>query len=576
MLFIYKPRQLLSLGCAVSLLGGTLQQGQGANNSWTPEKARSKYLLGALQDTGAPARTWSKEPAEEFKTALQSLSDRAHRTFLVEGGLPTKTPEAKAQLLNDALSRFLSRTSDAPTLDQTVQKVADAYDYTFTQNGAVFVFQKQYSNPDDLICVSLEEWQASIDDATRMISHFSPSKTGYMTSITDDTRLIASFTPEQTRLLAQPGLSVSALAPAQKAYLKNVCLFMYLGPSTGDLLNAQGHTRCVLDEQTGFGWYPFFKNKLFGYRGVTATAVTPAGVPLTPYFRPLSHPSQFPSRINNSVGDFSSNASALIADDTIDETRPAPSPITQETVTRAAPSASVTLQTATVALNARNAASSSLDAFTYVVDPAFLSKEILVVGDGYASPAALFAAMGKLYGLLARTDTKARTVTLSRHRLQMPSDVEGIPDEMRRILPDPFLRALRKRMGSPWRIAATRRLRESVEPVLSARKEKHVPLKFVDDMGRVALANIMMADVSEFIGKFFLEPPDYITDSAALDALSLTCRPYVEKKKENGVETEVEWVSVQFGNLRPNGTMAFNFTYSVRRSDVDKIKVTQP
>lgn len=500
-----------------------------------------------------------------FLDALGVLAAQAGVAFVAEG-------EPLSPVLSGMKAQDLP--SGTATLSATVAKLAAAYDYRAERRGNVFVLKKRYTDPKDLPGVTLEECRLSMRDALHLLAPFSPGFTSPAPS--QDPRikwLIASLTAEQLRAMADRprGLPVAVLDARQQAQIWRFALHIYVQYPERDAKAALAQLDCVLDPKTTFGWGDQDGQRVFGYEGPLATARGPRVS-----FCPLLD--QGTSAVAGPDGTL--RLSLTNPPDAGATDSPVPLPAAR----RAA--LGTTLGAAVALLNARPGGAAKL-----AVDEALSAKPVTVVGAEAAPPAAVLRALADVYGLLVKEEKEegGDVLRVTRYRRRAVTDVAGLPDALRRVFPEPLVRALRvddldavraqrrddlsrtasKKAGETGadppamplnresglatairhqerfrlqrqlgaapdalRVAAVRLLKAGVEPRLKVAPGGRVALGALGGPERMALANALMADclgqMRTLLGR---NPPEYITRFAQTVLLGGVTKDEAEKPK---------------------------------------------
>jgi hypothetical protein len=174
------------------------------------------------------------------------------------------------------------------------------------------------------------------------------------------------------------------------------------------------------------------------------------------------------------------------------------------------------------------------------VDAALAAKPVTIFGESFAPPERVLAALADVYGLRVTSDKDKGTLRLTRRGYREVAKPADLPVSLRAAFPEPLVRAFLVEIANPvdpakrtdastesqeesmaWnrtrlrpgevRIAAMRRLRAWVEPLVKAAPDGRAPLSAVGDGPRSALANLLMADAWAALGPLIQHPvPDWI------------------------------------------------------------------
>jgi hypothetical protein len=547
------------LGCG--LLFGVAGWGRGAAIAQPPG------VVAPVPDARSPVG---------FQDVLQALSARLKVSLLAEDQpLNLELSPAEAAPLLAALKD--EKLSD----EEVIRRVAEAFDYlAIRHKPTVFLLKKRFTSPYDLPCVTPEEWGEASQDVIRVLKAYSPGITQF--SKDPATReLIRSFSPEQLAALAsEEGLPLASLNPAQKQAVWRCCLFFYVQAPFDKILDAGTQAHCVLNPETRFGWFDDLGSPVFGYKGPVPDRVAlreNRAVKQTARearFRPLGSPNQFVARTDGIVqvirsangGDPTDPGKDWINSNRADSLKAdAPRP--------ARPLVQVVGEWDRRRQGARGGASTPAPPYRLGVDPALAEKRVTLVGDPFTDPDTLFEAVAELYGLRITTDQDKNYRLLTRPRLRLPTDMGQLRAALFEILPQPFLRAALDlpapgpatralyrdednpnnpiRTPEKWRLAAVRLARFYAEPVLKQKKVDTLALAEIEPTGRIALANVLMADVMAPFRELVANPvpPPYIAD---FNRLVLKGGPFTDRDGERqfslGLATRRE-----DGSLRPCG-----------------------
>lgn len=356
-----------------------------------------------------PAATVSLTPAQagSFEDALKALAAQGKVGFVAEG-IPLR-PHMPKSKVPPALSGELS-------LEAAVDQLAEFYDYEVARRDDLFVLKKRYSDPADLPGVTREEYTLALQDIVRLLSTHGPHP-----PLTTNTAFVLDFaksvTPEQQEAMRDKGLLVSALTPAQQAQLwrmeLNSAIEIPLRGIKDALFRLRQTPTIVLRKgklagQTGFG-YEFVDT----------------------YKRTVFWP------IN---GGFDVSAIYTGADSQDKERQDKERRDAQGLPLLSAVNwtAERTLAGVVSGLNAR--AGSATDK-PLVVDAALAAKPITLVGAGTIAPARILTALADVYGLRITTDEDG-TQHLTRRAARAARTVADLPENVRRLFPEPLIRAL--------------------------------------------------------------------------------------------------------------------------------------
>lgn len=476
--------------------------------------------------------------AHAFREGLQTVAEQAHVTFVAEGWplhsiLPSKS--------------VLPLPSTTMPLSQAVEKLATAYDYDVQRQGQVFRLTKRYTDPQDLPGLTLMECQQSLEDVERVTSPFNPhvaeGKMGTRHSIVGE--LVSSLSWQQLQAMHETtpnkALSIASLNSEQQGMAWNLALYFYVQEPMSSVENALGEVKQAADPKTklAFRWGEVDNLRVFGYEPYSEAQNQGSFRPLSSphgqisYRGPLFATLLTPHPVKRSDG------TQRLPDDPTD---PLPTGTektkVQDTEQETNPAATdATLQTVVTHLSAHQ------DKAVIAVDPALQSKPITVVGEANTTPDEIVQALSAVYGLRIRTRDDG-TKVLTRRLFQISNDVSTLPENVRRVLPAPFLRALHSddsdsladeyrlytarsyrdqgemseanatALGkvqenlrsqekqtrvylSEMRMAAVRQLRTHIEPKFTAALDNRVMLSSLGESDKQALAVVLMAQYLE-------------------------------------------------------------------------------
>jgi hypothetical protein len=494
-----------------------------------------------------PVVRLTKEEARIFRDALKAVATQAHVTLVAEGE-PLKLTLPKEEV------------QDFPegdvALPEIVAKLAAAFDYSAESQGNVFVLRKRYSDPRDLPGVTLQECALAVQDVMRVASALNPRVPPRRYGGTRHPlagELIATLTPEQLQAMQDKELRVADLTPRLQAQVWRIALYYYVQYPMDDAervlkrINQITKTDPVFCQKDAYGL-----QRLFGYE----IAAGPQGRSL---FLPLSHPNQVRTGSGWIQVMLPPAAKKAPTAPPSDPTDPLPSDATESTGITLENS---TLETVTAALSARRDSPAKM-----VVDAALAAKPITVVGQDFTPSTQVLTALADAYGLRVKAEDDG-TLRLTRRLFKVATNASDLPEAVRRVFPEPFLRALQGRKlaaltsqppdearpsdrqraeqdgdetqpnpmsqeaviakrkkqeerlkqiqqirNAPYalRNAAVQRLRTIIEPKLKAAPDARVAMSSLGEPERVALANVLMADCLQGIRQLVDQPvPEFI------------------------------------------------------------------
>lgn len=331
--------------------------------------------------------------ASSFEEALKALAAQGKVGFVAEG-FPLhpvlskeETPNLKAGL----------------PLDEAVKRLAQAFDYDVTRRGNLFSLKKRYSDLYDLPIVTLEEYALALGDIVKLLSSHAPQP-----PITTNTDFVVAFaksvTPEQEQAMREGTLPIRALSPTQQAQMRRMALHIYVALPLKDaqetLFLLRQSPRNVLRKKYAAG------QVAFGYDFADHFGRT--------VFRPLN-------------GSLNAQVAFPGAD-------PLPRDKVPEVNSKGV--SEKTLGSVAADLNARGNGGKD-----FVVDAALAAKPVQVIGTQGTGSALVFDALATVYGLRVVTQEDG-TKRLTRPAFRPVSDVADLSEAVRRLLPEPLLRAL--------------------------------------------------------------------------------------------------------------------------------------
>ena len=356
-----------------------------------------------------PAVTVSLTPAQagNFEAALKALAAQGKVGFVAEG-IPLR-PDLPKNKIPPALSGDLS-------LDAAVNELAEAYDYEVARRiNNLFVLKKRYSDLADLPGVTREEYTLALQDIVRLLAAHGPRP-----PLTTNTAFVLDFaksvTPEQREAMRDKGLSVSALTPAQQAQLWRMGLHSTIEiPLRGikdALLRLRQTPTITLRKGKWAGQMGF------GYEFVDT------------YKRTLFWPV---------AGGFDASAFYTGADAQDKERQDKERRYSQDLPLLSAINwtGERTLAGVVSGLNARAGSTNK----PFVIDTALAAKPITLVGADAIDPARIIAALADVYGLRMVTDEDG-TQRLTRRAARAARNFADLPENVRRLFPEPLIRAL--------------------------------------------------------------------------------------------------------------------------------------
>jgi hypothetical protein len=394
-----------------------------------------------------------------------------------------------------------------------VSQLAEKYDYTAEIVDNVVLLQKRYTLPEDIPCVTLAEYLASMEDAVRILGTLSPRSPQDIQASIYVRNIVNSLNSEQIQAMERGTLSYSSLTTAQKRFVSDMAFFVYAGlpreraEASHFLLQRSARGRLILSDET------------FAMNVVSLEIIEINGMPSK---RPLG------TIAPEAQGDDASERRALQA-----------------------LSPHATLSDAVRLFNARKMNSSGDPAI--IVDSLLAEKPLLVEGDTRRLSSRRFAdSVARLYGLRVVTQNEGKLRITRRTWRGGAITPQNLSQAIRQSLPDPLLRAIRDGQAEKLvaemkkrseagdfqgfnRIMAERdavqaipgemvvRTRKALVAVVTQRVKSAadgVPVKELAPRERSALAFSFMSDFLMVLdGQIKSEAPEWIT---RLNSASLT------------------------------------------------------
>ncbi|GAB4451607.1 MAG: hypothetical protein OHK0029_01090 [Armatimonadaceae bacterium] len=338
----------------------------------------SLLLIAFVAISGVPCQANADLSETIFYRALQEIST-ASRVFVVTEGTPLE-PNAK----KEAVERILSDTR--ATTREKLQRLANLFDYDLLTVNGCYAMSKRYTELNDIPCITLEELEEGLANASRIANSLCPPSMPPLTNQEKEAerrlkqnaknnsrwgmgghylysyRLVQALTPQQKKVLVSQGVPVGALNSTQKKHLENLLVYAQLSsissligndlPDLKMLPESKIISRSTKDgSKTGILYpYPLKKSQML--------------------FRAFSFPRE-------------EMVQASLAE-----------PLSQQQIQRKTFPLSFLIQR----LNEK-AKSSSASGQAFRVAPALANKPILFVGESHASEIRILRAVALLFGL---------------------------------------------------------------------------------------------------------------------------------------------------------------------------------
>lgn len=494
-----------------------------------------------------------------FITRLNDLAVKHHIAFVVEGELPTKDiPISPAKSLYNK-----------PDFSDELKQIVQSSDYSVEFfSKSICLLRKNYTDVDELPFISIEECDNATRNILLLLAAFVPKESPQTTL----KEFAAHLSADQFSLLTKEGVPISQLPSTQRELLWKLCVGSYTRGANRKSSQARNQIQCVLNEQSTVGFAEskaLPKRRLFGYSGVLSEAErinsSPSG-PFINYFRPLSNA---PAVWSNADGSIlvqlvhQSAASDANPDTKNDLTEPEVSPKSVQTRTNG--KLPYSLRTLGDVIN-------NLKSASVTVENSISSKPLIVLNPEAADGVSLLRASAKLYDLTVKTDPMG-SMSVTYKRAPKIASINDLTGALQQVIPSSFLRAVHwyrnfqietqareadaqiqelervlkgkenlneekravmlgqiaelekiraassnqrtsQNTASDFarrvRIAAVKRLRGVVEPVLKEKKVEQIPISICGTVERNAIGVVLMSDLWAAVQHNLSSMPDYI------------------------------------------------------------------
>ena len=397
----------------------------------------------STQQEQKPVPRLDKSGVDAFQADLTQLSQQFSASFVVEG-----VPLRKTVLTEPAEAK--------PNVPQAVADFAAAYDYAAMKSDGVFMFRKNYTQPDDVPLVTLAECRLALHDATFLLGKFLyiPPPHPYIEPVSvlimsrEKTRdiLFDSITDAQWKQILRPaGMHFADLKPEQQQgvihYVLRLNSQTILARTLGteyhlDILAQRKPVVCLRDGES-LGGETLGKE----LRGLVLMGYEyPAKKNNYPVFRPQNYP-VFIRPDSQAVQYglvYDKNDKTKFINIGKDETEPSASDFALAKLGKAAPT--VYLSEAVQKLNVRADKGGAAKSPAFAVDAALAEKPVLIVGDK-AAPTVLFRALADVYGLRVTKDANG-TQHMVRFRPKPPRTIQEMSPVLEAALPLPLQKVL--------------------------------------------------------------------------------------------------------------------------------------
>lgn len=376
--------------------------------------APAQEQTAALGEARGPVVHLTKTQAANVQDALTALSEQGHFAIVAEGvPLHPTLPKDKAPDIADGVP-----------LERAIAKVADAYDYNVERRDHVLMLKKRYTDHEDLPSVTLDECRQSLDNVLRVLDPFNPH---LLLNGPIDVGLVQDFTntltPQQEQAMQAKTLHYGDLSPDQQALIMRTVLYETVQFPARDVRRVQD---VFAKLPTGsVGPIPYQPNGVYGRNGLQLN-----------YLRPIEYGPQ--------TGQLGPTWCALTGAD-VPGNRDAPTLSPRSKSDPFAP-LGTTLEAVVAGLNAR--ADRKPTEAPCDVEAPLRAKPVTVAGLGLATPIEVLRALASVYGLRIGVADKGGPL-LERASARVPAEVAGLPEAIRRALPEPLLRALHDGDATP-------------------------------------------------------------------------------------------------------------------------------
>ena len=492
-----------------------------------------------------------------FDKGLHALSEYLGATIIAEDS--ARHTKLEASNASELRQQMLAASDP----DQLSVIFANAYDYDVIPfRKKCFLFTKRFRHDDDLCCVTLAEWNDSLTTVAYLMKRFVP-KPNSLGIIPFSDKIIQSINPSQVAALqSDGGLEYNELTVVQKQYIQSIGSFAYVQMSFNEMVGLQSISNAATSQKNRYGWFVTQDAKkqparVFGYGSDT----------VYPLF------SESAGQVANGI------LSLTVTSNTVSKDETAPDVLENDSNDSKDDKRISILQIAK---------SLSTETQTYMVAPMLAAKTVTVSGKNYVTPTVLWNGIAAIYGLRVREDSQ-RQIVMERKHPKVADDINGLRTALLSALPSPFLRSIHVstegdnlvmmrgaqpdgaksdviqgthlRVHRQWRLAAIKKLRTIIEPVLAEKKRQNLELSELPDSAQFALANVFMAKAETLREIVVTSIPIYISTP---ELLVFKGGPYKEKDG-------TEWFSFSINTRRDNGTMEPYFGFS-NRTDLPQVK----
>lgn len=395
----------------------------------------------------------------DFDSTFSELAKQAKVTFVFEGQpLHTRLSEKKTQELKSKMG-----ASGLP-LEELATELAVGYDYAVTRpKESLFVFTKKYSDENDLPELSFAEVVRALRGIRETLRNYLPT-TNRFNSLKD---VYSSLSADQKRVAAQ-GLTISTVSNEQRQMMRQFAGGIQFrgADNVGTVLFRLDACR---RENAHFAKKIIYGVEVPVYEGTFALYNFTDNVALSTWVYTQSGGATIYEVPPGA--EFKDNKLIFNKPDMIDPTDPRSGP----RFNPPPPSRfRVSLRTLTQQLKSRTTPDGKTAPFSASVDDALASKTVCVVGSEFASPETLLKAASDVYGLSLKVGNNAAHITST--PIRRLEDISQAPDEVKRLVPAPFTRAVQGMSGRQLYITTVRRLRERIEPEMAKRPNRVLPL----------------------------------------------------------------------------------------------------
>jgi hypothetical protein len=311
-----------------------------------------------------------------FRTDLKIISERFGVAIVAENEPQPITKNSPIPTLEEKLSA-----------EEAIHEVADYFDYSAVRKGAVYLFTKRYTHPEDLPDVTLEECKRSLKTISKMLAAFNPKIPAGTFAGDPQANIAHLLDADQLIKLGKEGLPVSELTANQHDELWRLARKFYLQAQADQIQESSNYLENRNPADPVFHWQTINNVYAFGYdtRSERLNRIL---------FIPVSHSNRImvsPNGITVSITEVTNDGHESPADPD------APSELPEETKkfldAIGSASSTVSLSIAVSKLNGTTAKP------LYKVDAAYAAKHVTLVGIDKLPAELLLKSLAAVYGL---------------------------------------------------------------------------------------------------------------------------------------------------------------------------------